>query len=483
MVTKSDLEQIGPLLYEIPASRRRDMRVSARLYANAEILEMAAGDRSLEQLVNTTTLPGVVGYTLAMPDIHQGYGFPIGGVAATELPEGVISPGGVGYDINCGVRVLTSSIEAEKIRPHMNDLMNTLFHNISAGVGASGRIELSRRELTHVLEEGSHWAVRKGYGPTEDARRTEDGGCIEAANAGAVSKRAMERGATQVGTLGAGNHFLEVDEVTEVYDQQVAKAFGLGVGQVCVWIHCGSRGFGHQVCSDAVRSMQQSVTKYGIELPDRELACVPFESPEGQAYFQAMNCAANYAWANRQVITQLVRSSFEDALGGRVGPLDLRMLYDVCHNIAKIEWHPVDGRMRELCVHRKGATRAFGPGREEVPGDYRPYGQPVLIPGNMSSGSYVLVGTTEAMNVSFGSSCHGAGRTMSRSKARRGIRGEALRAELESANITVRARSMRGLAEEAPHAYKDLDLVVDVVHRARLARKVARTRPLGVIKG
>jgi tRNA-splicing ligase RtcB len=326
MVRKDEMTQVNPLLYEISTGFRQDMQVPARVYASEDILELALEDRSLEQLVNTTTLPGVVGYTLAMPDIHQGYGFPIGGVAATELPDGVISPGGVGYDINCGVRVLTSSIDAKALRPHMDKLMSSLSSRISAGVGASGNLSLSSRELPKVLEEGAQWAVRNGYGTKRDAEHTEDGGRIEAANASSVSERALERGATQLGTLGAGNHFLEVDEIVEVYDDQVAKAFDLVPGRACVWIHCGSRGFGHQVCTDAVRTMQRTVQKYGISLPDRELACAPFDSPEGRSYFEAMNCAANYAWANRQVITHLVRESFENILYGQGLNLELRML-------------------------------------------------------------------------------------------------------------------------------------------------------------
>ncbi len=482
-ITKHDLTKIKPFLYQIPTSHSRDMRVPARIYADDRILEMALGDRSMQQLINTTTLPGVVEYTMAMPDVHQGYGFPIGGVAATAPPDGIISPGGVGYDINCGVRLLTSSIEVEAIRPHVDELMSTLFSNVATGVGSSSSIRLSTREMHELLEQGANWAIRNHYGRPRDAEHTEDQGCMKVTDVGAVSRRAVERGKSQVGTLGSGNHFLQVDEIVEVYDEGAASAFDLVPGMVCVWIHCGSRGFGHQVCTDAVRTMQETVTKYNIKIPDRELACAPLESPEGQQYFQAMSCAANYAWANRQVITHLVRRSFAEVLAGRIKNHDLRMLYDVCHNIAKLERHEIEGEMRELCVHRKGATRAFGPGQVQVPPDYRAIGQPVLIPGNMSAGSYVLAGTTAAMQESFGSCCHGAGRTMSRRQARRSTRGEELRSQLEEAGIAIRAGSMRGLAEEAPGAYKDLDRVVDVVHKARIARKVARTRPLGVIKG
>jgi len=483
MVNQNQMTRITPLLHELGTHLRDDMRVPARVYADDEILRNALADRSVEQLLNTTTLPGVVGYTMAMPDMHQGYGFPIGGVAGTALPDGVISPGGVGYDINCGVRVLTSDIPAQDLRRHMDKLMTTIYRNVPTGVGATSDVHLSSKDLGQVLEQGATWAIAHGYGEEGDAEHTEDNGCMPSANAAAISQRARERGANQLGSLGAGNHFLEIDEIAEVYDETVAEAFGLVPGAVCVWIHCGSRGLGHQVCSDSVRAMQPAVAKYGITIPDRELVCAPFDSEEGQAYWAAMSCAANYAWANRQVITHQVRRAFDEVLGGRRAHGSLRMLYDVCHNIAKVETHTVDGQEVKLCVHRKGATRAFGPGRAEVPTAYRPYGQPVLIPGDMATGSYILVGTETAMSETFGSSCHGAGRVMSRSKARKTIRGDQLCKELEAADIVVRAKSMRGLAEEAPTAYKDLSRVVNVVHGAGIATKVARTVPMGVIKG
>ncbi len=483
MVTKQDLRLIAPNLYECPTSTWEAMRVPARVYADEALLEMALEDRAIEQLVNTTTLPGIVRYALAMPDVHQGYGFPIGGVAATLLPDGAISPGGVGYDINCGVRLLTTNIEATALRPHMERLMTVLFENVPTGVGKSSDLKLSSQDLGDLLEQGSAWVVRRGYGSPEDVLHTEDEGRMPQAKVSAVSARALGRGRDQVGTLGSGNHFLEVDEITEILDEPAAQAMGLRVGMACVWIHCGSRGLGHQVCTDAVRTMQAVVDKYKLRLPDRELACAPMSSPEGQSYFAAMAAAANYAWANRQVITQQVRQAFEAALRGKLAAPVLRVVYDVCHNIAKIERHQVDGKPVELCVHRKGATRAFGPGRREVPEAYRRLGQPVLIPGDMGTGSYVLIGTEVAMRETFGSTCHGAGRTLSRTQARKGIRGEDLRAELESQCITVRAVSMSGLAEEAPDAYKRLDAVVDVVARTGVARKVARTRPMGVMKG
>lgn len=483
MVAKQDLLRVEPWLYEISTDQRQDMRVPARLYADDDLLEAALEDRSIEQLINTATLPGIVQHALAMPDVHQGYGFPIGGVAAMALPHGVISPGGVGYDINCGVRLLASSVDAESVRPHMDRLMDALFGEVPTGVGSSGDLRLSKKDLLRVLEEGAAWVVKRGMGDAKDLEHTEDQGRMADADASAVSARALERGGTQLGTLGAGNHFLEVDEIVEVYDEAVANAFGLAKGRVCLWIHCGSRGLGHQICTDAVRLMQGAQKKYGIQVPDRELVCAPFDSPEGRQYFQAMCCAANYAWANRQAITHLVRQAFAKALAGRAANTDLRVVYDVCHNIAKVERHDVDGRTRKLCVHRKGATRAFGPGRSEVPAAYRAVGQPVLIPGSMGAGSYVLVGTDKAMQDTFGSTCHGAGRMMSRAAGRKHFRGEELRAELEQEGITVRAGSMRGLVEEAPQVYKDLDRVVNIVHRAGISRKVARTRPLGVIKG
>jgi len=483
MIGKSELNRLAPYVWEVPKGWREDMRVAGRVYADEKILDMALADRSIEQLVNTTTLPGIVGYAMAMPDVHQGYGFPIGCVAATALPDGVISPGGVGYDINCGVRLLTSTIEAEAIRPYMQDVMDALFAAVPTGVGASRGAKLSDQELSRVLEQGSEWAVHSGQATARDLEHTEDGGRMEGADVSAVSARARERGRDQIGTLGSGNHFLEVDEVVEVYDERVASAFGLVPGRVTVWIHCGSRGLGHQVCSDYVRLMQGVTAKYHITLPDRELVCAPLDAPEGREYLAAMACAANYAWANRQVITHLARGAFERALGGKLPPANLEVLYDVCHNIAKIEEHTVNGRRARLCVHRKGATRAFGPGRPEVPAAWRHLGQPVLIPGDMASGSYVLVGTERAMAETFGSTCHGAGRAMSRGEAKRSVRGQQLRAELEARGIVVRAGSMAGLAEETPSAYKDLDRVVQVVHEVGLARRVARTRPLGVMKG
>jgi tRNA-splicing ligase RtcB len=459
------------------------MRVPARLYADDALLEAALRDRSMEQLVNTTTLPGVVRYTLAMPDMHQGYGFPIGGVAATLLPKGVISPGGVGYDINCGVRLLSSRIRADELRPHLTTLMNVLFNKVPAGVGRGGKVHLSPRDMDRVLETGSRWVVKKGYGTQDDLDHTEEHGSMAGGDASKVSPRAKKRGANQLGSLGAGNHFLEIGEVMEIYDEEAAARFGLTEGHIAVWIHCGSRGLGHQVCTDYVRRFQDAVHRYRIDLPDRELVCAPFDSPEGKAYFAAMVCAANYAWANRQMITHLVRRTFEQVLAGKVRNWDLDLIYDVAHNIAKIEGYEIGGKYLRLCVHRKGATRCFGPGNPAVPADYRDLGQPVLIPGSMGTASYVLLGTEKAMRESFGSTCHGAGRVMSRTRAKKTIRGDKLRSDLKERGIVIKAKSMPGLAEEAPQAYKDIDRVVAVVHKAGLARKVAKLCPMGVMKG
>ena len=483
MVNKRDFKRISDVLWEIPATFRDDMRVPARLYATERMLEDVLVDKSVEQLINTATLPGVVGRALAMPDIHQGYGFPIGGVVATALPDGVISPGGVGYDINCGVRLLASHLEADELQPHIGDLATALYKNCPSGVGEGGSIKLSRKEYESLLADGSKWALKAGYARPEDIERTESQGHFDKADPGAVSQRAYKRGQDQVGTLGAGNHFIEVDLIEQIYDSDAADAMGLVRGCVAVQIHCGSRGFGHQVATDYVRDFQQAARKYGIKLVDRELVCAPVSSDEGQQYLGAMFAAANYAFANRQVLAHHVRRSFEEALAGKVRTWDLHQVYDIAHNMAKIETHTVDGKRVLVCVHRKGATRAFGPGFEELPPAYREIGQPVLVPGSMGTASYVLVGTADSMAQSFGSTCHGAGRTMSRNQAKRTVRGERLREELAQDGITVRAGSMSGLAEEAPVAYKDVDSVVQVVHEAGIARKVARLRPLAVIKG
>jgi len=483
MVSKKDFRKVEKYVYEIPKGFRPDMRVPARLYADEELLETALRDRSVEQLVNTATLPGVVKYTLAMPDIHQGYGPPIGGVIPSRTSDGIISPGAVGYDINCGVRLLRSNILAEEVKPIMDDIVRALFRGVPSGVGRGGDIRLSDREMNEVLEKGSAWAVSQGYGTKDDLEHTEERGALAGAQARAVSSRAKKRGRDQLGTLGSGNHFIEVAEVEEVYDEEVAKAFGLFKGQMVVWVHSGSRGLGHQVCTDYVRDLQRAVEKYGIKLPDRELVCAPFDSPEGRDYFAAMACAANFAWANRQILAHRVRLVMEDVLASVAKDRELTLVYDVAHNIAKVEEYPIDGQPTKLVVHRKGATRAFGPGMEVLPADYRDVGQPVLIPGDMGTASYVLVGTAEAMEKTFGTTCHGAGRVMSRRAATKKIRGRDVQEELAGKGIVVRGGSWKGLAEEAPEAYKDVDRVVNVVHVTGIARKVARIVPLGVIKG
>ncbi len=478
-----DFKRLNPFLYEIPASHRSDMRVPARFYADAELLELALEDKSLDQLVNSATLPGIVAHALAMPDIHQGYGFPIGGVVATRVPDGVISPGGVGYDINCGVRLLGTRLNRQDVAPWLDELATQLQRNCPHGVGRGGEFQLSRKQLEEIVRQGARWALAQGYATETDLERTEENGRIAGADPAKISPRAYERAHDQLGTLGSGNHFIEVDVVDEIFDETAAARMGLIPGRIVVQIHCGSRGFGHQVCTDYVAAFQRVVHRYGIQLPDRELVCAPLNSPEGQDYLAAMKGAANFAFANRQVLTHLVRRSFEDALAGRVDDHSVYQIYDIAHNMAKIEEHDVGGRRMELCVHRKGATRAFGPGSPVLPDIYRDIGQPVLVPGSMGTASWVLVGTEGSMAQTFGSTCHGAGRVMSRSRAKREVQGDELRRKLEAKGIRVRAGSLAGLAEEAPQAYKDVDRVIEIVHGAGIARKVARLVPIAVIKG
>ncbi len=483
MAQKKDFRQVDKYIWELPKDFRDDMRVPARLFGDADLFDAAFRDRTVQQLINITTLPGIVKYGMAMPDFHQGYGFPIGGVAAMRMDTGVISPGGVGYDINCGVRLLGTHLEQEEVAPYLQDLTAALYRACPSGVGGKGRVRVSERELNELMTQGAKWALKRGMARQEDLTHTEEQGCLAGADPSQVSERAKERGRPQVGSLGAGNHFLEIEVVEEIYAPKVAETFGLWEGQVVVQIHCGSRGFGHQVCDDYVRRLQPAVHKYNLQLPDRELVCAPIDSPEGRAYYGAMACAVNYAFVNRQVLVAGVREAFEQVLAGKVKDFDLFQVYGVTHNIAKFEEHEVDGRRMRLCVHRKGATRAFGPGYEGLPADYRDVGQPVLVPGSMGTASYVLVGTRKAMELTFGSTCHGAGRVMSRRQARKRVRGGDLRKELEEQGIVVHARSMKGLAEEAPAAYKDVNHVVEVVHGLGIARKVARLRPLAVIKG
>ncbi|MFK5951489.1 MAG: RtcB family protein [Desulfobacterium sp.] len=475
--------KIGDFLYEIPQEYRQDMRVPARFYSDPELLKGIIGDKSLSQLINTATLPGIVKYSLAMPDIHQGYGFPIGGVVATRFPDGVISPGGVGYDINCGVRLLATRIHKDEITPHLDRLATALYSNCPSGVGKGGNIKITYNELDRLLATGAKWALKNGYATPEDLEHTEEGGVLAGADPDKVSDRAKKRGKKQVGTLGAGNHFIEVDLVDEIFDKKAADRMGLYTDRVVVQIHCGSRGLGHQVCTDYVRRFQPKVHKYGIILPDRELVCAPLNSPEGQDYLAAMNAAANYAFVNRQVLAFHIRNSFEEILAGKVDNHHLHQVYDIAHNMAKIEEHMVDGQKMKLCVHRKGATRAFGPGVPGVPKAYQDIGQPTLVPGSMGTSSWILVGTDKAMELTFGSTCHGAGRAMSRTKARKTIKGAELRVQMEEMGIHVRAGSIRGLSEETPQAYKDVNNIVEVVHGANIAKKVARIVPIAVIKG
>jgi tRNA-splicing ligase RtcB len=485
MIEKSVLKKVNNYLWEIPQEFRSDMRVPARIYTNEKMLEHIFEDRSLEQLINVATLPGILKYALAMPDIHEGYGFPIGGVAAFDAKRGVISPGGVGYDINCGVRILTSFFSHRELAPHILDLVNQINRDVPSGVGRGGRIILDEAGMKRVLEGGAKHLISEGYGVKEDLEHAEEGGCLVGADAALVSQHAKSRGKDQLGTLGSGNHFLEIQRVEKIFLPEAAKVFGLEENQVTVMIHTGSRGLGHQVCTDYVRVMNEKIPDWKINLPDRELACAPLDSEEGQKYFKAMAAAANFAWANRQMITHIVRKVWEKVLAGKGvnGKYDLNLVYDVAHNIAKFEEHEVDGKKIKVCMHRKGATRAFGPGRVELPKIYREIGQPVLIPGSMGTGSYVLVGTGEAMTESFGSTCHGSGRRMSRAEAKRRVSGAALKKELEEKGIILRCPSLSGLIEEAPIAYKDIDEIVEVVDRAGLAKKVARLRPLAVVKG
>ncbi len=493
MVGLKDLIKISEFEWEIPKSFRQDMRVPVRIFATKRLLEQVMDDKSLEQAVNSATLPGLVGHVVVMPDMHQGYGFPIGGVAATRVPEtkqpsksgdtGVISPGGIGYDINCGVRLLASQVTLDEAENYLGDLANALNHYCPSGVGEKGELRLSESELERVCREGSRWALKAGYATPMDVSRTEENGCLEGADPDKVSARAKERGRPQLGTLGAGNHFIEVDFVEHIFDAQAAQVMGLQEGCLVVQIHCGSRGFGHQICSDYVAEFQTAVKRYGIKIPDRELVCAPLNSPEGQDYLAAMRCAANYAFANRQILAYNARKSFEEVLAGKVSNWHLHQVYDIAHNMGKIETHLIEGKAIKVCVHRKGATRAFGPGAPGLPAEYQKIGQPVLVPGSMGTASWVLVGTQTSMERSFGSSCHGAGRVMSRQKAKKSVRGEHLRQELETSGITIRAGSMSGLAEEAPAAYKDVDAVVQTVIGAEIARKVARLRPVVVIKG
>ena len=477
------IEQIDACRWRIP--REGAMRTEGLVFADQAMIKVLQKEQALEQVRNVATLPGIVGRSIAMPDIHWGYGFPIGGVAAFDPDDGgVVSPGGVGYDINCGVRLLRSELEVSEVRPRLKELADALFRNVPSGVGSHRRdLKLSVQEECKVLKEGAHWAVRNGFGRAEDLEHIEERGTLPDAEPELVSDRALERGRNQLGTLGGGNHFLEVQVVEEIHDEQAAAVLGLFAGQVTVSIHTGSRGLGYQVCDDSIRTMLRAAAKYGIHLPDRQLCCAPLTSPEGKQYLAAMAGAANFAFANRQLITHWVRETFEQVLGK--GPAQLRMglIYDVCHNIAKWEQHEVQGQKRRLCVHRKGATRAFPPHHPDTPALYRAIGQPVLIPGDMGRYSYVLVGTPEAFDETFGSTCHGAGRVLSRHAAKKQARGHNTETELAARGILVRAANRATVAEEISEAYKDVKDVVNIVAQAGIGRIVARLRPLAVIKG
>jgi len=463
--------------------RTGNMRVPGLIFANRHLISDIQQDQSLAQVANVATLPGIVEHSLAMPDIHWGYGFPIGGVAAFEMEEGIVSPGGVGYDINCGCRLMTTLLRADEIRPFVKDLVSSLFKNIPTGVGSKGGVHLSKKDEAKVALEGAAWAVKNGFGLMEDLERTEDHGAMEDADPTVLSERAVKRGLDQLGTLGSGNHFLEIQVVDAIYDPKLAQHFRLSEGQITVLIHSGSRGFGHQICDDFLKEMSKKDSVADFQLPDRQLACAHLKSDLARRYLAAMACAANYAWANRQILMHETRETFMSTLS--IGPRELGMelLYDVCHNIAKKERHKVEGQEVLLCVHRKGATRSLPPRHPKVPKIYRHAGQPVLIPGDMGTQSFVLAGAQGAMDQTFGSSCHGAGRVLSRSKALKKAKGRAINRELEDKGIFVQSRGKKTLKEEIPEAYKDVSQVVEVVHRAGLAKKVARLRPLGVIKG
>jgi tRNA-splicing ligase RtcB len=482
---RGPLEPAGPFQWRIPRSYRADMRVDGIIFADEALIEEIKKDQGPEQVVNVATLPGIQGASLAMPDIHWGYGFCIGGVAATDPEEGgVISPGGVGYDINCGVRLLRTDLAWSDVKDRIKPLVDQLFRDIPTGVGQSGRYQFAKPELTELMAEGASYVVGLGFGTERDLLLTEAGGCLDAADPGRVSDRAITRGFDQCGTLGSGNHFLEVQVVDRVVDQAAAQVMGLYEGQITVLIHSGSRGLGYQVCDDYLATFKHAPKRYGFELPDPQLACAPVRSPEGQAYLGAMRAAANFAWCNRQLLAHQAREVFARVLGKTWESLGMELVYDVAHNIAKFEMHSVGGgQAKQVCVHRKGATRAFPPGHAEIPDVYAGIGQPVIIPGSMGTASWVLAGQPGSMHSSFGTTCHGAGRKMSRTAAVKLAAGRRIDKELDAIGILARARGHKGLAEEQPAAYKDVDHVVDVVDKAGISKKVARLRPVGVIKG
>ncbi len=473
------IKRAGPCEWEVPLGFIPNMRVPGRFFLSDALMETLE-EGAVQQLANVATMPGIVKNSLAMPDIHWGYGFPIGGVAAFDREDGVISPGGVGFDINCGVRLISTPLRAEEIT-NRRELIERLFHAVPTGVGAKSSLRLSTKELQGMLLKGSAWAVAQGYGNAKDIIRCEEQGQMKSADPSAVSDKARQRGMPQSGTLGSGNHFLEVQEVREIYNASAAERMGIRTGQVCIMIHCGSRGLGHQVCTDHLKILEGATKRYKISLPDRQLACAPLDSPEGRAYFGAMAAAANYAWANRQVIMHMTRGVLSSLYG--IGEDEMPLIYDVAHNVAKFEEHRIDGTLKQLCVHRKGATRAFGPGSHDIPPEFADIGQPVIIPGSMGTSSYLLNGTSRAMERTFGSTCHGAGRVMSRSKAKKALSGQEVKKALENEGIIVRAPSAGAIVDEAPEVYKPSGEVVRVVHELGISRLIARLEPMGVIKG
>ena len=476
-------KKVGQLTYKIEPDSSQGMRVPVTIYANENLLEKMMTDRTIRQAINVSSIPGIVGSSVVLPDGHEGYGFPVGGVAAMDAEEGMISPGGVGYDINCGVRLLRTGLKENEVRPKLKDLVTDLFNSVPSGVGSKGAIKLNQSQLDEVLVKGVGWAINNGYGNKEDAEVCEENGNIANADPDKVSDRAKKRGAPQLGSLGSGNHFLEIQKVAEIHDEEAAKRMGLEKDQVTILTHCGSRGFGHQVCSDYLRVSEQALKKYDISLPDRELACVPNSSEEGESYRKAMFAALNFAWSNRQMITHWTRKSFERVFKQSESDLEMNLVYDVAHNIAKVEKHNVDGKLRSVVVHRKGATRAFPANRDEVPSKYRDLGQPIFIPGSMGTASWVLLGQPNSMNLTFGSTAHGAGRTMSRSKARRNYTESQVKKYLSDKGIVVKSLTRDGIVEETPQAYKDVDSIVNVSHELKIATKVAKLVPIGVIKG
>lgn len=475
------LNRLGPVLWEIPVSTHPDMLVPGHIYCREELLEAIRNDRALEQLINVASLPGIQRAAIVMPDAHEGYGFPIGGVAATRWPDGFISPGGIGYDINCGVRLLLTSLFFKDIENRLESFSEELYSSIPSGTGIGGDLLLNLNEMNAVLKQGAAWAVSHNLGEKEDLEFIESNGCLAIADPASVSEKAKRRGLDQLGTIGSGNHFVELDRVSEIFNEKAAAVFGLSPDQIVILIHTGSRGLGHQVATDYLRLMVNVMDHYNFKPRDRELAGVPFNSTEGQAYYNAMAAAANFAWCNREIITHKIRQTLQRVFN--IKPGDIKLLYDVAHNIAKIEEHPVQGAMTKLIVHRKGATRAFGPGHQDIPEKYRAVGQPVLIPGSMGTSSFVMAGAPNSMDSAFGSTCHGAGRRLSRTAAKKQVGGPELKEALRKEGIFVQAGSFGGIAEEAPIAYKDVDMVVDTVHEAGLAIKIARLKPLAVIKG